>query len=358
MKRILIKTSLSYDGVAAVTMNYYRSFSSQDFYIDFYIKKGSIVRDDYKKYITDSMKSHIYCYVFDFKSILKYVFSTYKLLRKYDVYHVNGSSANITLDLIVAFIARVKIRIAHSHSTSCKHKFFHYLLKPFLPIFSTANIACSLNAGKWMFSVKKYSVLYNGIETSLFSFNLKYRDEIRNKYGIDKFKKVILNIGFLYEVKNQKFLINILKKMLQENNDYVLILIGSGVLNNQLHELATSLNISNQVFFLGNTIEIYKFYSAADIFILTSFYEGLPVTLVEAQYSGMNCVFPNHITDEVIIHKDICHKLDLSLGINQWAEYVKSIKIEDRLTKFSDSRFDIKKNILKLEKIYMGINNE
>jgi glycosyltransferase involved in cell wall biosynthesis len=358
MSRILVKSSLSYDGVASVTMNYFKEISSHDFRIDFYTNKTSVVRDDYKNEIINSKKSHIYYYNFGFKNIFSYIFKTYKLLRNYEVYHVNGSSANITLDLMIALFAGVKIRIAHSHSTNCKYRFFHFLLKPLLPFFSTSNIACSLSAAKWMFSNKKFTILYNGIDTSLFSFNIIDRIEIRKKYNIDKSKKILLNIGFLYEVKNQELLIEIQKKILDYSDDYILIIIGTGVLYDKLLELRSSLNLSDSVLILGNTNEIHKFYSAADIFILTSHFEGLPVTLVEAQYNGLNCVFPNHVTEEVVINKKNCHILDLAKGPEKWAEYIKDISITDRKVEVYDSRFDIKKNVLDLEKIYTGVNYE
>ena len=102
-----------------------------------------------------------------------------------------------------------------------------------------------------------------------------------------------------------------------------------------------------------------EYYSAFDCILFPSLWEGLPLSLLEAQASGLTCVASDRITSEVDMGGVI--RLSLSSGIQTWAENVERITNYDRTKNIAEFRqnitvagYDIKKNVEKLESIYIS----
>ena len=132
---------------------------------------------------------------------------------------------------------------------------------------------------------------------------------------------MIGHIGRFNKQKNQARLIRIFDEILKECADAKLILCGSGELLNKCKSRNTDLINKDQVRFLPETNEPENLYSAMDIFVMPSLFEGLPLVGIEAQANGLPCVFSDTITKEIHITTD-CQFISLDSSDKTWAEAI------------------------------------
>lgn len=220
--------------------------------------------------------------------------------------------------------------------------------------------ACSEEAGKWLYRNKgEFSVVRNGIETSKFRFSEESREKHRKELGIAEGERAIVHIGRFVEQKNHKRLVGIFKEIVALNKETKLILIGEGPLKGEIEKQVEKLNLEDKVIFLGARKDVNELLSAFDVFLLPSLYEGLPLTLVEAEASGLWCVFSDCLTEEVRLIPSLMNPVSLSSQDMVWAETVleaETIKNrEDACTLVEKAGFDIKETAMKLEKFYLSI---
>ncbi|MEH7085347.1 glycosyltransferase family 1 protein [Neobacillus drentensis] len=254
------------------------------------------------------------------------------------------------------------IRIAHSHNTS-QEKNWKYLLKMYsrsqIQKYTTHLFSCGDNAGQWLFGMNDFQVLNNAIDAKKFVFNPVLSNQQKQLLGIaDKF--VIGHIGRFHKQKNHEFLIDIFEKVYQKDKNSVLLLIGIGELVDEIKAKVKKLGLASAVKFLGLRDDIPELLQAMDVFVFPSLFEGFPVTLVEAQASGLPCVISNTITNEVDITKNISY-VSLSEEANIWADQILSIKgIHKRMDlyeKILKSGFDIETNAQWLENFYLSLSH-
>ena len=134
---------------------------------------------------------------------------------------------------------------------------------------------------KKIFSKKKCHVLKDPI-INLQNLNYLKNDQIEKKLLK---KKYILNIGRLVSQKNQSFLINAFKKILEFDNEYILIILGEGELENKLKNLAKKLQIEQKILFLGHVENVFKYLKNAKYFVLTSRWEDPGFVLLESAFA-------------------------------------------------------------------------
>src|SRR5699024_5001288 len=144
----------------------------------------------------------------------------------------------------------------------------------------------------------KYSVLPNGIELNKYDFNPTVRDEIRKKLDLEG-KYVVGHAGRFSDQKNHSFLLDIFQKIYEKDKNTIMLLFGVGELLELIKKKAARLGIEDAVIFYGTSNEMEKMWQAMDVFVMPSLHEGLPVTGIEAQASGLPCIFADTITREV-----------------------------------------------------------
>lgn len=233
------------------------------------------------------------------------------------------------------------ITIAHSHNTS-SGKGFSAFVKNILqyPLRFQADylFACSKWAGVWLYGKracegKKFHLLLNGIEPEAFRFDAFRREEKRKELavltgvqetapkGLQQTDRalVFLHIGRMEPQKNHAFLLRIMKEIINRCPGAQLWLCGVGPLEDELKEQTHTLGIETQVRFLGMQTDIPSLMYAADGVIFPSLFEGLPVTLVEAQAAGLPVLMADTITREVIL-TDLVKTMPLSETPEAWAE--------------------------------------
>ena len=277
--------------------------------------------------------------------------SEYKVIHS----HVNQTSG-IILD--IAKKCEVPVRIAHSHSTNTLSniliKQYKKILQKRLNLVANVKLACSDEAGKWLYGNNDYTVIKNAIDTEKFKFNENNRKKIRKKLNIKEDNVVIGHVGRLEKVKNHEFLLDIFHEISRTNSKYILILIGDGSLRKEIETKVKNMNLEEKVLILGNQENINEFYSAMDIFVFPSLYEGIPLTLIEAICNGLPIYCSSNISHEFKEQKNVKY-LAIDNKSNWTNEILeRDVKIE-RYKVDADfiNNYDIKKEAKKLQNIYL-----
>lgn len=310
IKILYVVPSLSKaNGVASYVMNYYRKFEKGKIQCDFLLlhKRENFYKEEIEKNTDNVFEISIEeCN----KNIIKFnnkVKKFFKQHNDYDIIHCNVANLGVFV-LYHAKKNNIKVRILHAHATKTADNFYkkfrNDLIMPFVKKLANHFFSCSNLAGINTFGNKtKFDIVNNAIDIEKYKFDSNKRKELRNKLKIeDKF--VIGNIGRLCNQKNQKYLLGVFKEILQINNNSVLIIIGNGPLEEELKQQSRNLNIDDKVMFLGKADNPEDYYQIFDLFVLTSFYEGLPVVGIEAQAAGIKCAFSDKITKEVNFNDD------------------------------------------------------
>lgn len=350
-------------GVEAMLMNYYRHINKNKIQFDFIIDNDSTI----VPYDEIALLGGRVLKIAPYQKIHQYNKDLFALFKEnnYSIIHSHINSLSV-FPLRIAKKAGIPIRIAHSHSTSAPGELSKNILKnilrPVANIYPTHFCACSKSAGDWLFgkSISKkdqLQIVNNGIEIDKFYFNESYRKKIRNELKIEN-KFVIGHTGRLSYQKNQKFLINLLPDIIKIKSNAILLLIGDGTEKNELIKLAQDLKVKERVLFLGNRIDVYRYYNAMDVFVFPSKYEGFGISAIEAQVSGMPVVTSEAIPVEAYLTNK-CKSVSLKENKTTWVEAIVNEKANNRYdNEESYYEFEIKENAIKLEKFYLEILNE
>lgn len=353
-------------GVESVVMNYYRHIDRTKIQFDFLCDEDStnIPYEEIEQLGGRVILIPPYQKVFKYQKELIRIFkeNNYKIVHS----HINTLSV---FPLRAAKKAGVKVRIAHSHSTTNKKEWKKNLLKQVLRLFSkvyaTDCMCCSELAGRWLFGDKAYEsgkvyLLNNAIDLDKFKYNEKLRKEKRKELGISDDTLVIGHIGRFVAQKNHTFLIDIFNEVHKKNNNSVLLLAGQGPLMEEIKNKVKELKLNDSVRFLGQRNDVNELYQAFDVFCLPSLYEGLPVVGVEAQASGLLCILSNAMTKETKVF-DITKFISLNNTPKDWADSilddVKKYKRIDTSKEMTSKNFNIKEEAKKLEKYYLNLYN-
>lgn len=274
---------------------------------------------------------------------------------KYNIVHRHTSSSIVAIEMLIAKILRVKKIIVHSHNNLCKHKLVNKIFRPILNFCSNYKLACSTEAAKWLFGNKHYkevNIIYNGINLKKFLYNEKIRKKIRTQLNVNN-KIVIGHIGRFEYQKNHRFIIDIFSELLKENRKYELWLIGDGRLRKEIENYIDSKDIKEYVKLFGIVDNVNELLQAMDVFIFPSIYEGLGISLIEAQINGLKCIVSENIQEEAIITDNVS-KIPLGKML-LWKKKIENIKEYDRNIKISDkiNNFSINNVAKTLEKIYL-----
>lgn len=365
LKVAQIVGSMNSGGVEGVVMNYYRHIDRDKIQFDFIVLDNSkhIPRAEIESlggriYIVPTYK-HFFSYIKNLKKIIKE--NDYKVVHS----HVNALSV---FPLYAAKKVGVKIRIAHSHSTTNKKErgrnFIKNILRLFSKKYATHYFACSEFAGRWLFGDKTFdkglvTVINNAIELEKYKFNADIRNKLRAQYGLTN-QFVIGHIGRFMSQKNHTFLIDIFNEVQKRRSDAKLILIGDGPLYNEIAEKVEQLGLTDKVVFTGVRSDAGEYYNAMDVFVLPSLYEGLPVVGIEAQANGLKCYFSSEMTKETKV-LDTAEFLSISDGSSEWVEKISHDVPVDRLQGYivlANSKYNIITEATKLNHIYEELVNK
>lgn len=216
-------------------------------------------------------------------------------------------------------------------------------------------VAVSPEAGKKLFLNKKFEYIPNAIDTSKYSFSSSSRQEVRKNLGIGKEEILLGHVGRFSKQKNHKFLVKTFKELHKINENYRLILIGEGELKTKITKLVEKLGLQNYIYFVGFKANVSEFYSAMDVLLLPSFYEGMPTVAVEAQANGLPVIVSNEISKS--LSKRGISYLPIHNGIQPWVSKILEVsKNQNNLVRekihFQDDNFKIQFIIQKWVTLY------
>lgn len=354
-----VVTTMNRGGLETMLMNYYRHIDRQEVQFDFLEHRDA--KSDYDQEIL-SLGGKIYRLPKLNPFSISYYWKLNTFFREHQEYrivHVHQDCLS-SIVLKAAYQNHVPVRIAHSHSSSqdrnLKYIFKRHYMKK-IPKYATHLFACSKEAGDWMFLGKHYQIVRNAIDTKKFLFNERQRAYMRKKLGISDSELVVGHVGRFSFPKNHNFLIDIFNEMQKINENSILLLVGAGELEHSIKEKVNKMGLSQKVKFLGKRSDVNNLMQAMDIFIFPSNYEGLPVTLVEAQAAGLPIIKSDRVSSQCEITPYI-YTLSLNSSSYEWAN--KAIQIvnyssrSNTLEDLIESHYDIYSNAVWLKNFYLN----
>lgn len=232
-----------------------------------------------------------------------------------------------------------------------------------LPLRYQADVlmACSTEAGEWLFGRRacqseRFVFLPNGVDVRRFAPDPAARARIRRELGVGD-AWVIGHIGRFREPKNHSFLLDAFQQVHARDPEAFLVLVGVGPLQQEMARKAVALGVADKVLMTGNRDDIPALLSAMDIFAFPSLYEGLPVTLIEAQAAGLPCVITDTITDDLEV-TPLLRRLPLgdpALWADALLERRERIDGREALIR---AGFDIRASAQKLSELYLRLDRE
>ncbi len=327
MKKILIICgSLQFGGVERFAANIIRYAPQDEFVFDYLIFEG--LGSAFAPEI-ESKGGRIITLPRPSSGYFHYIDLLLKLMKKnrYDAVH-SHTQFNTGLNLWAAKIARVPVRIAHSHTTAHEHKvsvvkrIYENAMRYLIRRCATHQCACGEDAGHWMFGNSPFIVIHNGIDADAFQFSEINREKIRRMYDIPDSAFVIGHTGILCELKNQELLIRVFPDILKMKKDAFLLLVGRDQNNYQeyLESIGKECGIKEKVIFSGAVMNVNEYLSAFDVFAFPSLREGTPMSLIEAQANGLPCVISNRIPPDAVITS-----LVKSVSLEDWGQWVSAL---------------------------------
>lgn len=308
-------------GAETMVMNLYRHMDREQLQFDFVIHTED--ECDYTQEV-EKLGGRIYSVKpFCASTALEYRKQWRLFFREHPEYRIIHGHMRSTASLYLAEAQRAGlVTIVHSHNTSSGSG-IPAVVKDVLqyPLRYQADylFACGRRAGEWLYGKKactgpRFRLLPNGIETERFRFQSELRAKKRHELGIGDEELVFLHIGRMEEQKNHRFLLQIMKEIERMEKKSRLLLCGCGPLEGELRAQAAA-----DVCFLGVRDDIPALMMASDAMIFPSLFEGLPVTLVEAQAAGLPVLMSDTVTDEVIL-TDLVQTMSLKESAHLWAQ--------------------------------------
>lgn len=355
-------------GTETMLMNIYRKINRKEIQFDFlvYGQEDGYYDEEIKSLGGNIIKVNVTKGV-GIKKSIDYMLNAISRYGIYKAVHAH-TLFNSGIAMIAARKNHISIRISHSHTTSdneegIKRKIYIVMMRYLINKNATKLLACSNEAGKYMFgnraiNSEKYSYFQNLID---YDSILNYSKELVNQFKLqNKLNKsiVIGHVGTFKEAKNQKFLLEITKFLKEKNYNVKLLLVGDGEMRSELENIINKYDISENVILPGIRDDVNNLLHCMDVFVFPSKYEGLGLVLLEAQVAGLPCIVSEAIQNEADLNLGLLHRLNLSDGIEIWANKILELKdlpklnyknIEQALDK---NGYSTEKCISKLREIY------
>ena len=334
-KRVLQVNIDNNGGTGAFTLvRYLYSFLKDQFVFDYYTL-GKFIKDRvYEDIVAEGGR----CISVNLRKhklighiILPFSFYFFLKNESYEIVHIHSEVAyKQFLYAVAAKCAGINKIIIHSHSSEIDGNsktvklIGHKILRNVVNKLGTDFLACSIPAGKWMFTnktmnSKKFRILHNGINPCNYEYAQDIRNSVREKLKI-KDRVVIGHVGALKKVKNQSRLLEIVKEM--DDDRFILFLIGDGEDKEKIEKEIEDLKLKEQVKMLGNRTDIAELLQALDVFVFPSFFEGIPMALIEAQATGIPIIASDTINKDIRINDNMVF-LSLDEKNTIWCSYIK-----------------------------------
>lgn len=236
--------TLKNNGVNIITLNKSKGFS-----FSFFLKVAKVLN----KINPDVIHTHLYSCLY----LLPYIFFN----KKKKVFHTVHNMADKELD--------------KRHKKVMKWLYYYRNVKP-VAISDTVYDSIIKN-----YNLKKENVIkiYNGVDLNTYCHN-KLRKKANNFIAIGRFSPQ----------KNYELMIKAFAKAKQLNNYITLTILGDGEKRTEIEKLTDINGLGSSIRFMGNVDKVEKYLDDADCFLMSSDYEGLPLSMIEAMANGLPIV--------------------------------------------------------------------
>lgn len=301
--------------------------------------------------------------------VIRRFFALIALLRRHpeiQIVHCHNLLASAQF-VLAAAIAGVKIRIAHAHSAidpsteGRMQRVYRFLSVFALHHLVTAPLSCGAAASRYLFPCRRdVRLLPNGIDLDRFIGPLGDEADRRAATDPRDGRKCLelLQIGRLEPVKNHAFTLQVAQALRQRGVPFRLRLIGRGSVEDELRAGIEALGLRDHVFMLGLRTDIPELMRDADVMLMPSHYEGVPLTMVEAQAAGLACLASDRISRETDVGFGLVRFLPLKEPAI-WAKNLVALARQprppaaERARVLREKGFDVVRNISRLEEIYV-----
>lgn len=352
-----VVTHMDRGGLESMLMNYYRHIDREKIQFDFLVHRQERAAFDDE---IEALGGRIY----RLPRLVPWSKSYLSALNRFFDEHTGYKVVHVHQDCLSSVILKaakqhdVPVRIAHSHSAN-QDKNLKYPIKLWykrsIPEYATNLFACGKDAGDWMFGGASYQIINNAIDVAAYTYDPTKRQEMRRQLGLEN-EFTIGHVGRFNQPKNHPFLIDIFAALLKKEPNAVLLLAGGGEDMPKIQAKVQELGIAEHVRFLGVRSDVADLMQAMDVFVFPSLYEGLPVTMVEAQASGLPCIISDKVPPECILTEGLVDIMPLSASPEAWAEKIlakRAVPRTDRRAGIVAHGFDISTEAVKLQDFYL-----
>ena len=357
-------------GQESFLMNMYRNMDRTKVQLDF-LTPFTCDNPDLKAEI-ESMGGRVFTYDHPFgennNAVFKKSVQDFLANHPYSIVHFHSGSTYALMEgAKLAHDAGIPVRVVHSHCGGFKNLKYHVIKTlsiPYLLKYPTDYLACSDLAAEWKFPRSvirnhRYTVIRNAVDTDQFRLDPKLRRKTREMLGIPEVAPILGHVGRFSLQKNHAFLIDIFAAVHRKSPEAILLLAGAGVLEPEIRDKVKALSLENSVKFLGLRKDIPALMNAMDVFVLPSFFEGLPVVGVEAQATGLPVITSTAVARELPL-EDLAQYISLESSPEIWADAVLKAANESRAHRrdtsgdISKAGYEIKAAARDFEQFYLA----
>jgi glycosyltransferase involved in cell wall biosynthesis len=269
---------------------------------------------------------------------LQYAWNFRRALREHGPYdvvhsHIHHYGGYV---LLLAMMAGVSVRIAHSHSDSramagaegLARLAYLKTMQVMIGIFATSGLAVSSEAGdqlfrkNWRNYPEQWQLQHLGIDLSRFDIPVD-RNSLRRAIGIPRNAYVIGHVGRFAASKNHAFLVEIAREAVRMEPRSFFLLVGDGPLRVAIEEKVRSYGLTEHFKFAGVRPDVPALMkNAMDILLFPSLFEGLPVTLLEAQAAGLMSVISDVVSREADLVPGLIAREPQQTSATEWAQHL------------------------------------
>ncbi len=357
IKVLQILTIMNRGGAETMIMNYYRHIDRNKIQFDFLVHRQD--RGHYDDEI-EALGGKIYRIppIFKHGAHKKAVKQFFKDHPEYKIIHGHVGELGYEIYKEAKRLDRPVI-IAHAHNASSDFNIkspFRWVLKHLIRKYVTHPMTCGKEAARWLFGRKlggKALMLNNAINAQAYTYNEKEREMVRKEMGWEN-RFVIGDVARFSPPKNHLGLLKIYKEVLSRNPDSLLVLVGSKTgLYDKVRSEAKSLGIDSKIQFLGMRTDVAHLLHGMDVYCSPSLYEGLSVSMVEAQASGLRVITSTNVPKEVELIPGMLDFIPLNAPLSLWVDrLLKPYERKNTYAKIKEAGFDIKENVQWLEMFF------
>lgn len=356
-------TILNRGGAETMVMNYYRKLDRTKIQFDFLVH-----RDEIGAYEEEILKLGGKIYRLQPVHPLNY-FKYKEEVQKFFIEHPEYKIIHGHLSELGCWLYEeankqgVPHIIVHAHNYSREvdlKSIFRFYWKHKMRKDVTHYFSCSDKSSEWLFgrdNVSKTTILNNAIDAQNFEFDIDIRTEYREKLGF-KNKFVVGHVGRFNKQKNHTFLLKIFCEIKKQHHDSILVLVGTGVLEEKIKKEIRRLNLVNDVVFLGNREDVNCILQAMDVFLFPSKFEGLGVALIEAQASGIKCFTSKAYVPKESQVTNLLEYIELEKGSKYWARQILGSGLnyqrESTIRQITEAGYNVDENVKWLEGFYLN----